>query len=78
MALHGQGKKLCRLIAGGVKSICTMRFLVTNTFIATLHILALISFAGLKTKIRDMTVLELSEVSWLFRNPNCETQLVLS
>ena len=45
---------------------------VSDAFTATLHILPLISFADLKSKVRDLTIAEVSEVSWLFRVPNCE------
>ena len=46
--------------------------LCANIFKATLHIIPLISFAGLKSKVREMTLSEINEVAWLFRTPNHE------
>jgi len=42
-----------------------------DPFIATLYILPLITFSGLKAKVRDMTFVEVSEISRLFRMPDC-------
>ena len=44
-----------------------------NLFIATLHIIPLVAFCGSKSKVRDMTVAEVNEVSLLFRMPDGET-----
>ena len=40
-----------------------------NLPVATLHIVPLVAFCDLKSKVRDMTASDVSEVSLLFRTP---------
>ena len=70
----GLDRLVVRVSTGpGLTILCSM----SDAFIATLHILPLISHAGLKSKVRDMTIADVSEVSRLFRTPSCEFLLIL-
>ena len=51
---------------------------MADGFKATLHIIPLIAFAGLKSKVREMTLVEINEIARLFRTPDCELHTVLS
>ena len=75
--LHGQGKKLCRLVAGGALSCIFCSSLIAHTPKATLHIIPLIAFAGLKSKVREMTMAEINEVARVFRTPSRKSHVVL-
>lgn len=67
--LHGQGKKLCQLVAGGMLVHKFEKLFMANVFKATLHIVPLIAFFGLKSKVREMALGQVNEVVWLFRTP---------
>jgi len=54
--------------------VCTILFLMFHLFVASLYILPLIAFSGLKTRVRDMSFAEVSDVSRLFRTPDCKFQ----
>lgn len=65
----------CWRYVGLFSLICVALFLTSmfDGFIATLHILPLISITGLNSKVRDMTFAEVSDVSRLFRIPDCKS-----
>ena len=67
--LHGQGKKLCRLVAGGMFLQYIQCVPTADIFKATLHIIPLVALAGLKSMVREMALAEINEVAQLFRTP---------
>ena len=68
---------MCRLVAGGMLSCRFYILLLADILIATLHIIPLIAFASLKSKVREMTLGEINEVASLFRTPDRESHAVL-
>jgi hypothetical protein len=77
--LYDTGKKLCRLVAGGVPCFSTSsQASVADETSGTLHIVFLIALANLKSTVRNMRISEVNDVARLLRDPSSTCSLLAS